>query len=114
MTADFLERFVMCNDDSPEAQKARLDSLRTQLRQMVDEMLDGPDKRAVSIEAARKKLNGYLKRKLDEDASRPMPLPFSTITHPGNRTEYISLDSIFDLEASKIVRKINTFDDFED
>lgn len=95
----------MCNADSPEAQKARLDNLRTQLRQMVDEMLDEPGKRAISIEAARKKLNGYLKRKLDEDAARPMPLPSSAITHPDNRTEHISIDSIYERNASEIVQK---------
>ena len=104
----------MCSDDTPDAHRARLESLRAQLRQLVDEMLDEPDKRTISIEAARKKLNGYLKRKLDEDAARPMPLPASTITHPYNQTEHISIDSIYDKNASERVQKINTFDNFED
>ncbi|MBD5418323.1 MAG: site-specific integrase [Desulfovibrio sp.] len=104
----------MCNDDTLEAQKARLDSLRAQLRQLVDEMLDEPGKRAISIDTARKKLNRYLKRKLDEDATMPMPLPTSTITYLDNQTEHVSIDAIYDRNASEIVKKINTFDDFED
>ena len=86
LTVDFLERFAMCNDTS-KAQQSRLESLRAQLRQVVDEMLDEPGKRAISTGAAPKKLNGYLKRKLDEDASMPIPLPTSTITNPDHRTE---------------------------
>lgn len=104
----------MYNDDTPDTHKARLESLRAQLRQMVDELLNEPGKRAISIEAARKKLNGYLKRKLDEEAARPMPLPISTIVHPDKHSEQVSIGSMFDDYAKEIVQKINSFEDFDD
>ena len=109
LTVVFLERFVMCSDDTPDTHKARLESLRAQLRQMVDELLNEPGKRAISIPDARKKFNGYLKRILDEDATSLVPLPISTITHPDKRVDQVSIGSMYADYAKEIVQKGGNF-----
>ena len=106
VTLDFLEKSVMSSSDTPSGQKARLEGLRSQLRRLVEELLDEPGKRTISIQDARKKLNGFLKRKLDEDASKPMPLPTSTIIYPDKHIENVSIDSAFEKSANETIRKL--------
>ena len=86
--------------------------VRDMIQKYVKDILDAPDKRHVSPEEIRKRLNGYLVYKLDQEAACAAPPDGIEILKDNGEFEQVDLADLQDEIASEAINSINTGQDF--
>ena len=111
---EYIERNPVSDHIPVEEQKLHVNALRDELRRIVDDILEGKNKKLLSYEEIRHRLNSYLINLLDEDLMDTTPLPIELeSTHKGSINEKFSYKDVFNKESDKYVRQMHTFENFE-
>jgi len=113
VTAISLERWPMEEPNDFAENKKRLADLRKFLQTELNNILDAPGKIELSPSDIRKRLNGYLKYQLDQEAVEPIP-PDEIIVGDGDGNfEKVDLAESNDKIASNLLHNLNTGDNFD-
>jgi len=86
--------------------------LRDMVQGYVKDILDAPGKRHISPEEIRKRLNGYLVYKLDQEAACAAPPDGIEMLNENGEFEQVDLANLQDEIASEAITSINTGQDF--
>lgn len=113
LTTESLERWTMAEYSDFDENMKRIEALRKFLQNELDKILDAPGKRELSPSDIRKRLNGYLKYQLDQEAVEPIP-PDEIIVGDGDGNfEKVDLAESNDKIASNLLHNLNTGDNFD-
>ena len=96
-----------------EEQKAIFERMRSDLQQILNEIINEPNKREITKQEIRLRMNGYLKHLLDV-ADQDEPLPIIQKNNPDGLIEDIDLAKIFDESSDEYLRGYNTLEGCED
>ena len=91
----------------------RIEALRKFLQNELDKILDAPGKRELSPSDIRKRLNGYLKYQLDQEAVSPEPPDIIHIEDEKGNVKKVDLAQVNDSIASNLLHNLNTGDNFD-
>ncbi|MFT4300403.1 MAG: hypothetical protein QM579_01485 [Desulfovibrio sp.] len=92
LTIESLERWTMAEHSDFDENMKRIEEFRKFLQNELNKILDAPGKRELSPSDIRKRLNGYLKYQLDEEAVSPEPPDIIHIADENGNVEKVDLD----------------------
>lgn len=112
-----LENWPMAPNNDFEENQKRIEGLRKMIRQEVDAILNGPNKRTVTPAEIRRRLNGYLRHQLDEESVSAEMIPQAEIIQHDGSAELIGISEIseaFSKDADKLINDSYTGESFDD
>lgn len=110
LTAALEDLSMSAQNRDPKVCNAEM--VRDMIQKYVKDILDAPDKRHVSPEEIRKRLNGYLVYKLDQEAACAAPPDMIEMLNDNGEFEQVDLANLQDEIASEAINSINTGQDF--
>ena len=113
LTIESLERWTMGEHDDFTENMKRIAELRKFLQNELDKILDAPGKRDLPPSDIRKRLNGYLKYQLDQEAVSPEPPDIIEIEDEKGNVERVDLAQVSEEIAANLLYNLNTGGNFD-
>lgn len=113
LTKESLEHWTMSGHTDFAENMKRIKELRKFLQDELNKILDAPDKRELSPSDIRKRLNGYLKFQIDDEAVSPTPPDIIQTEDDEGNIENVDIAHINDNIASMHLNNLNTGNNFD-
>lgn len=113
LTKESLEHWTMSGHTDFAENMKRIKELRKFLQDELNKILDAPDKRELSPSDIRKRLNGYLKYQIDDEAVSPTPPDIIQTEDDEGNIENVDIAHINDNIASMHLNNLNTGNNFD-
>lgn len=114
LTIESLERWIMNEQNDCAENIKRISEIRKFLQKELNKILDAPEKKELSPSDIRKRLNGYLKYHIDQEAVSPEPPAAIEIEDKNGNIEKVDLAQLNENISQKLLYNLNTGENFSD